>query len=73
MNPKEKQSQMDVLPGKIAAPVFKGQFPSQSEMADLTPDPVVKNSNLLSQEVIGEPSDQHCKGPVSRQVEERDN
>ena len=43
---------------KIAAPVSSGKFPRQSGRADLTPDPMERNSNPFLQKVSGESYDQ---------------
>ena len=59
MNCKEKQSQMGVLPGKLLLQSPVGSSPDKSERADLTPDPMERNSNLFLQEVSREPYDQY--------------
>ncbi|KAK4807210.1 hypothetical protein QYF61_024330 [Mycteria americana] len=58
---------------KIAAPVSSGQFPRQSQRADLTPDSNEGAPDSYVQEVGNEYYDQDKGGPASSQVEERDN
>ncbi|KAK4807223.1 LOW QUALITY PROTEIN: hypothetical protein QYF61_024343 [Mycteria americana] len=58
---------------KIAAPVSSGQFPRQSQRADLTLDFNEGAPDSYVQEMGNEYYDQDKGGPASSQVEERDN